>query len=60
MPRASKRATFIKKLEKRVQKLKKSRMASLSADDDFLEPDDYLRVLHVVSYRELKVATNKR
>ena len=60
MPRVSKRLTLMKKLEDRVEKLKKSCIASLSADDDFLEPDDYLCALCVVSYRKLKIVTNKR
>ena len=60
MPRVSKKVTYIKKLENRVAKLKKLFIASLSADDEFLYPDNYLYVLYMVCYRKLQIVTNKR
>ena len=60
MPRTSKRATYIKKLEKRVSSLKKNYIASLSADDDVLEPDNYMYLMHMISYRKLQIATKSR
>ena len=60
MPRMSKRLTYIKKLEDRVAKLKKMFIASVSNDDDMLDPDNYLHIFHMISYRKLQIVTNMR
>ena len=60
MPRISKRLTYIKKLEDRVNKLKKIFIASLRLDDDVLDPDNYLYILYMIQHRKLQIVTNKR
>lgn len=60
MSRVSKRLTYLKKMEDRAAKLKKLFVASLSADDEVLDLDNYLYILHMIAYRKLKIVTNKR
>ena len=60
MPRISKRLTYIKKWDDRVAKLKKIFIASLSSDDEVLDPDNYLYILYMIQYRKLQILTNKR
>ena len=59
MARLSKRKTCIKKLEERVDKLKNTCIAFPNGDDA-LELDNYLWVLHMVSYRKLQNIVNSR
>ena len=60
MPRISKRITYLKKLENRVEVLKKLCIASSCDDDDVLEPDNYLCVLYMVAYRKLQHMKTER
>ena len=50
MVRFTKQKTCIKKLEERVAKLKKLRIASLS-EDDALKTDNYLMICYLVAYK---------
>ena len=60
MTRQSKLLTCVKKLECRVDKLRKECLASLVSDHDYFEVDNHLHLMHMVSHRKLEVVTSKR
>ena len=52
MVRLSKRRMHLKKLEARVNKLRKAYLTSLNNDSKLLEPNNYLHLMHIVFHHE--------
>ena len=59
MVRLSKRRTYLKKLETRVNKLRKAYLTSLNDDSELFETNNYLHLMYIVSYHKLQVLSSK-